>query len=150
MSEMEHLNAQLDGSSSSQLAIHNELGAADALISSINADHLEAVEQALLRGEGINDTIAHEGLTNTPLTLAIYRGHTRTIKKLLELRADPNLLVPAHGSAVVAAVSGGNVDIVQLLLDAGAIVDLQLTDRIYGSALLTAGKRRTQSLHAMN
>jgi hypothetical protein len=51
MSEMEDLNPHLDGSARSQLAVNDQQGVVDALISSINADNLEGVEQALLRGQ---------------------------------------------------------------------------------------------------
>ncbi|KAL3446754.1 hypothetical protein BJX65DRAFT_296117 [Aspergillus insuetus] len=60
------------------------------------------------------------------------------IKTLLELRADPNRLVPEIGYPLTLAVCSGNAEIVGLLLNAGANVDVRTTDGSYGSALIAA------------
>ena len=58
-----------------------------------------------------------------PLVNALVRGHTETVKVLLEYGADPSTPEPEmapNGRAVMAAVASGNVEMVRLFLERGA------------------------------
>ena len=57
----------------------------------------------------------------TPLLNAIYSGHTPHVRRLLDLRADPNLFNrSSHESAIHFAVSFDRIDMIPLLLKRGA------------------------------
>ncbi|KAK0630972.1 ankyrin repeat-containing domain protein [Bombardia bombarda] len=58
----------------------------------------------------------------TALQAAAWMGRTDTVRKLLELGANPNIMGGDHGCALNAAVENDNLEIVQLLLDHHAAV----------------------------
>ncbi|MGH0133736.1 UNVERIFIED_CONTAM: hypothetical protein FKN15_025418 [Acipenser sinensis] len=78
--------------------------------------HSEVVRVLLLRGAD-RDADRKDG--STPLFKAAYKGHTDVIEELLKF--SPSLSLLKNGSTVLhAAVMGGNVRSVVLLLEAGA------------------------------
>jgi ankyrin repeat protein len=55
------------------------------------------------------------------LNSAIYRGDSERVTELLENGADPNLIISPEGDTpIIRAANGGYVDIVNILLEAGA------------------------------
>jgi ankyrin repeat protein len=85
---------------------------------------LERVRQLILGDRRLVDAMADDGFT--PLGLAAFFQQRQVVAFLLEAGADPNL---ASGNAMrvrplhSAAAGGPDVEIVRLLLDAGAEVD---------------------------
>ena len=79
-------------------------------IKKLIATDLEVVERRTVRGE-------------RPLESAIESENTTIIKKLIEVEANPNLIV-ADNLPLTTAASYGYLDIVKLLVKAGANVNL--------------------------
>ncbi|KJR80334.1 uncharacterized protein SPSK_10967 [Sporothrix schenckii 1099-18] len=74
----------------------------------------------------------------TALTLAAMSGHAPMCKAIVNRGVDVNQQAGEHGSALATAAFTGNVEVVQCLIDLGAIVDLQLEVGECGSALAVA------------
>jgi hypothetical protein len=74
------------------------------------------------------------------LAAAAARGHTETVKYLVEQGADVNLQLQTgqYGSALATAAAMGHTETVKYLVEQGADVNLQLQTGRYGSALAAA------------
>ncbi|KAI1752087.1 hypothetical protein F4782DRAFT_155191 [Xylaria castorea] len=73
------------------------------------------------------------------LGLAAKGGCRRSCENLIKRGADVNLHIPGvHGSALVIAVYYAHFEVVKLLVEAEADVNLQLQHGVYGSALAAA------------
>lgn len=95
---------------------------------------LRAIELLHARGADL-DADVYRG---TPLTWAAFAGQPESVRRLLELGADPNVRGtfggPSHGRGVTAlhlAAEGGHVGVIEVLLDAGA--DTTIRDALYDS-----------------
>ncbi|OBS23301.1 hypothetical protein FPOA_03850 [Fusarium poae] len=84
---------------------------------------------------GLGMSIEEEGRFGSPLRSASLQGEIRVVKKLLDLRADPNAKY-LKGDALQAAASKGNVVIAKLLISHGADVNQQGPPR--GSSIQSA------------
>lgn len=100
----------------------------------------EEVAQMLLEG-GI-DICTKNTISETPLSLASGKGYEGIVRAMLEKGADVN---PQHGpgevpipTALAAACTTGNEDLVRLLIDYGANIDCR--DMWHGSALIGAAE----------
>jgi ankyrin repeat protein len=105
----------------------------EALVWAAKADRVEAVE--LLADLG--GDVAADPYRGTPLTWASVNGGVATIRKLVELGADPNQRGtfggPDHGEGVTAlhlAAQGGRREAVEVLLELGA--DATVRDAAHG------------------
>ena len=78
----------------------------------------EAIMLGGLKGRGYNE-----------LHAAASAGHVGLIRRLLDVRVDPNVVTPAprpsFDTILAAAASGGSLPVVEELLDAGAEVNFQ-------------------------
>lgn len=101
---------------------------------------LDAIEKeayyflALMLGAGRNYAVLPEQETKpacvnwvfygyTPLATAIIKNHTKAVKQLLMMGADPNAVQMNDKTPLLWACKMGRVELVQLLLDAGADVN---------------------------
>jgi len=116
------------------------VNAADAtgitpLVAAANVDNLEAARVLLAHGADVRAT-ARTGLPATPLMGAAVNGNTELVRTLLTRKADIAVVsadrvgVVKNGpvqlgklTALHAAITGGNADVVERLLQAGAAVD---------------------------
>lgn len=113
-------------------------------------DPLTLVSAVCLEYPGEIDRLAPQAGADektTALIAAAYFGKADTIKKLLDMNADPNGFPDAgsnfrsHATALHQAVSSGSLACVQLLADAGAL--LNVPDKIYnGTPMDWAGYLR--------
>jgi ankyrin repeat protein len=63
----------------------------------------------------------------TPVMWAAAHGEAKVAARLIEMGADVNRTNPAHGeTALMLAAREGSLDVMRLLLDAGAVVDARL------------------------
>ena len=81
---------------------------------------------------------------NTALMLAAYHGHAGTVRRLLDLGADPDLRNQRDQSPVAGAIFKGEDEVVRLLLAAGADLDAgtpsaRATAQMFGRQDLLAG-----------
>lgn len=83
---------------------------------------------------------------HTPLFIAAYRGHQDCVRTLLSMGADSNALAGNGASALLAAIDGEHVDIVRLLLQAGADVEVQLDACQTRPVLLACSKKNREIL----
>jgi len=81
--------------------------------------YIDVVKMLLSHGASVNDK--NQDL-DEPLYLAAGNGHTEIVKLLLKNNADPNYM--SRRSALDSAAEHGYADIVQILIDAGANVNL--------------------------
>ncbi|TCO44188.1 ankyrin repeat domain-containing protein [Actinocrispum wychmicini] len=95
---------------------------------------VDAIDRLHAHGADLNADVYR----GTPLTWAAFTGQEAAVRRLLRLGADPNQRGtfggPTHGSGVTAlhlAAQWGDVDVIRVLLDAGA--DPTLTDDLYDS-----------------
>ncbi|KFX90596.1 hypothetical protein V490_06374 [Pseudogymnoascus sp. VKM F-3557] len=89
------------------------------LFSALNRGHLD-VAQLLIENGARHDIINSN--SQTPLILAVAQEDMATVQKLLQLGADVNI---GGGRALQAAARGNNWQMVHLLLQSGADVNLQ-------------------------
>jgi ankyrin repeat protein len=107
----------------------------EALSWAARNDRVEALEVLVARGADI-DADVNRG--TALMWAAAGRGRTASIRRLLELGADPNRRGtfggPEHGEGTTAlhhAAEGGRLDAIEILLDGGA--DPTIKDKIYDS-----------------
>ena len=105
---------------------------------------LDIVKNIMQRGMSVNCGEKVDSMFGSPLTACSAYGHQKIVRFLLEHDADVNTVLSAkhhfrityYGSALAAAASwAGGLEICQLLLEAGADVDLLLQAGYYSSAL---------------
>jgi ankyrin repeat protein len=95
------------------------------------------ITAALERGADVNGTIAgQDGWT--PLMIAAADGHESAARALLAVGGDPNRRNDLGRTALMFASSYGFVDIVRVLLDGGADVNVVPTDDTRWTALMAA------------
>lgn len=126
------VNAQLKkgniGSALAQAATRGDIGMVQALIDS-----------------GANvDLLLQNGSFGSALATAAYWGNVAITTLLVRHGANVNMQIPdQYGSALAAACAsynGGSVRVIEILLEAGAKVDLLLESGCCGSALATAAR----------
>ena len=92
------------------------------LVNLVRDGNLKSVEKFLSDHEvdlnQVHKTASTLGVS--PLMVACKNGHLKIAKLLLQKRADVNFENDWHQSALMAAVEGGNVEVVNLLLENGA------------------------------
>jgi hypothetical protein len=94
-----------------------------ALLRAVDAGDEKATRRLLAAGaqvdcrtlEGQTDRLAGE----TPLLLAIRRGHTQIARLLLDHGASADALVPGHGWPLDVAAAGGDAALCRLLIERG-------------------------------
>jgi outer membrane protein assembly factor BamB len=92
--------------------------AGEAIWSAARKGDAKAVEALLAKGADVN---AKTSYGVTALWLAAYKGHRDVVQQLLRHKADVNVRDGIWGSTPLGmAVDGGHVEIVRLLLQAGA------------------------------
>ena len=97
---------------------------------------LEVVKMLVRAGAGVNAT---DDDGSTSLFLASRNGHTETVRYLVGLpEVDVNHRVMNNCTALYCAVKEGHTDVVQVLIDAGADIDTDNSDR--HSPLLLASR----------
>lgn len=77
---------------------------------------------ALAAGADVND---YDGF-DSPLTEAVRKGHYSAAKQLIERGADVNIPTRYYGDPVMLAAAQSRADLMELLLDHGAIPDSTL------------------------
>ncbi|MFO0556629.1 MAG: ankyrin repeat domain-containing protein [Polyangiales bacterium] len=88
------------------------------------AVHTAAKHPAVLRmllDRGFDGT---SGLVSTPLMTAVGAEQIESVQLLLARGASPNAADSYHGHTIFVAIEKGNVEIVRMLLDAGARTDV--------------------------
>ena len=80
------------------------------------------IAAALDTGSDVND---YDGL-GTPLTYAVRKGHYAAAELLIARGADVNISTMYYGEAIMLATRQSRVDLVELLLEHGAIPDSTL------------------------
>ncbi|MDB9310437.1 ankyrin repeat domain-containing protein [Aphanizomenon sp. CS-733/32] len=94
------------------------------LIQAVQNNQLSVVQSLLAIGANVNirDKDAKGHLT--PLMIATQQGNAEMVRLLLDSGADPYMLDSASGDSVLhQACQGGSVDVLQLLIEAGAFVN---------------------------
>ena len=86
--------------------------------------HSSIVELLLEHGAYVSTC----GLEGTALEVACYNGSMATVKALLKYRADPDQADGSYGGPLQAAVIRNHRDLVQLLLENGANINLEPGD----------------------
>ena len=89
---------------------------------------LEAVDLLLESGADVNAVTAGQP-HHTALSKAVQRRHLAIVHRLLEARADLRLASPLY-----AAAGGGNLELVNLLLEAGAPVNDETGSPLFAAA----------------
>ncbi|MFC3325159.1 ankyrin repeat domain-containing protein [Mesorhizobium cantuariense] len=90
---------------------------ADAIHDAAKEGDVAAITAALDAGAGVDESDGHA----TPLFLAVRGGHFAAAKLLVERGADVNATPdPRLGSALMPALAKRRIDLINLLLDAGA------------------------------
>ena len=109
----------------------------EALVWAAKSDRVEAIGLLVERGARV-DADPYRG---TPLAWAAVKGHTSSIRTLVELGADPNRRGsfggPSHGEGVTAihlAAQAGQREAVLILLELGA--DPLILDDLHGGSAL--------------
>lgn len=105
------------------------------LVAATNVNDIEVAKLLLAHGASAMKTSTAEGVS-TPLTGAARNGNTELVRLLLARKADVNaigaetgprvkngLITFARVTALHMAAVSGNVDVVRMLLDAGAAID---------------------------
>lgn len=85
--------------------------------------HGDKEEVAKLLDEGMKVDARSPFLRTTPLILAAWNNHLDTARLLLDRGADVNAKDITGWTALHAAAFGGNTEIMQLLLERGAVRD---------------------------
>lgn len=80
--------------------------------------------QPLLKND-VNVNFLHNKTGMTPLMTAAHAGRVETVGLLLEYNADPNLRADDNASALHWASLYGDLDIVNMLVDAGADLNVR-------------------------
>ena len=93
------------------------------------------VIQSLDLGADVNAQSENNGYT--PLIWASSRGHTETVRLLLEAGADVNLTANDGQTALMRAADYGHAEVVELLLKSGADVNAQNENGITAMKLAT-------------
>ncbi|HEX8235413.1 MAG TPA: ankyrin repeat domain-containing protein [Abditibacteriaceae bacterium] len=111
-----------------------------------------AVRSLIAKGANI-EVNAQEGAFQTPTTplmTAVFQGHERVVKVLLESGADANH-IPAGGSgtALGEAAAAGHDKIVQLLLDKGANVELGVPEKKVTPLMMAAWRGRASTVRLL-
>ncbi|RYP47350.1 hypothetical protein DL769_011324 [Monosporascus sp. CRB-8-3] len=84
------------------------------------AEHGKISAIKLLLQKGVSPDAMDSIEFNTALTMATKMGHANAVEALLAFGANPNLSSGVERQALCIAASNGAVDLVRLLLDAGA------------------------------
>jgi ankyrin repeat protein len=105
------------------------------IIAAANADNLDVATMLLAHGADVHAKARIEG-PSTALMGAAVNGNARLVAALLAGKADPSVVSPdstftgrrgplkfGRLTALHAAITGGNPDVVEMLLKAGAAVD---------------------------
>jgi hypothetical protein len=92
----------------------------------------EVIEYAISKGMAVNEV---NDLDSTPLATAADRGVKDAVACLLKNGADPNIGLGEHGTAIVDAVISGHLEIVKILIDAGADIQTPYRARDNGESV---------------
>ena len=123
---------------------------ANAMVAASKKCDQDAVSILLQHGGNINccdgkATSVTAGNELTPLSAACFKSDDHMVEFLLARGADANIICPTHGSALLAALSVPsrrcNLDVVRMLLTAGARID-ELPERCVHANALTAAVAR--------
>ncbi|KAJ4345187.1 uncharacterized protein N0V89_011316 [Didymosphaeria variabile] len=102
----------------------------NALSYACDIGNLYLIDKLLQAGSPVNHLVEAEVYPRrkrSPLLIAVKRGHERTVRKLLENGADPNLKTDDDLTfPLIAATHEGCLEIVQLLLQHGADVNCEM------------------------
>lgn len=88
---------------------------------------LAIVDLLLARGAEV-DARSHNALANTPLHAALAGEHRATARRLVEHRADVNAIEEGGYTPLHQAADLGDVEMVRLLLERGARIDVKTED----------------------
>ncbi len=112
-----------------------------ALMTAANTGNVAALKALIAHGANVNATESSRG--QTALMWAVNEGHLEAAQTLIEAGANINARSKGKFSPMVFAVRGGKIDIVRLLLKAGA----PATDTVAGAAVAAgvAGLNATDS-----
>lgn len=87
-------------------------------------DRAKIVEELLNKGAAVND--GQDINEATPLHMAADKGHVQVMKKLLLRGADANATADGYGPVLNSAISSGNQAAVELLVEHGVRLTLDL------------------------
>ena len=106
------------------------------LSSAARAERLDIMQYLVQAGAKVNAVLPHLTACGSALSAAASGTNTEAVRYLLKCGAEPDLLLPGiYGSALATAAFFGKISIMEVLIRAGADVNLQLTGGWYGSAL---------------
>lgn len=109
----------------------------DLLFDAVKTDDVAEAERLLSAGADVN---VRSILDVTPLIVASLRGHAPMITLLLEHRADLSEMNEGGYTPFVLAVRSGNLEAVQVYLDAGVDIDGKTESEFHATALMEAAK----------
>lgn len=98
----------------------------------------------LLLKHGANPNVLAGDLHRTPLHLAVEVGATQCVSQLLAAKANPHAITRYHQTALHYATSKRHVNIVRMLLDAGANVDYMQIEHRCSTCLTVAAQNDDQ------
>jgi ankyrin repeat protein len=89
--------------------------------------HYDVAEYLAKAGAPLNSP-AHNGLKAAPIHSAASAGHTKIVKMLLDMGADPNVREQGGYTALHAAAQNGDLETIRALLLGGADLTLKSDD----------------------
>lgn len=93
---------------------------AELLVSAVNANRINVIEQLVQEGLDINQALIGDG---TPLMIAIQNKNLTLANKLVAMGADINQPSPGDGNPLIVAVKTKNLKIVKSVHQHGAELD---------------------------
>ena len=119
-----HVNCILVlNASGAGISKQDRYGVTGALVSASSKECLDCVKELLEAGSGSNMIDLTDQKGNTALLYTTRSGQKECVKQLLMAGADSNVVDNSDESAVVLAINKGSMDLVEMLISAGADVN---------------------------
>jgi ankyrin repeat domain-containing protein 50 len=96
--------------------------------------HIEIVDYLVSNGANVN---LLNGFQNTPLSVACFYEHIDIVSYLLQHQADPNTVCESNQNALYFATLQGNLTIVELLVNYGAVICAKIHPNLLQNANYT-------------
>lgn len=110
------------------------LGGFTPLIASLLYNHFETAKLLIEFGADVDYTNQKSNLfVQSPLSNACHNGNVKAVRFLLEHNANINHYTTLHGTPLVASIKNGHFNICELLIDAGADIELKSPVGLYNT-----------------